>query len=421
MEYFHSVTLDKDRCKGCINCVKRCPTEAIRVKHGKAHIIAERCIDCGECIRICPNRAKKAVYDELSALEKFEYRVALPAPALYGQFNNIETIDTILAGLLALGFDDIFEVAAAAELISEMTRDIMKNKDLPRPVISSACPAVVRLIKVRFPRLVNNLLQLNAPVEVAAKLARKAAMEKTGLPAEKIGIFFISPCPAKVTAAKAPIGTDTLVIDGVIAISHIYKKLLQVMKSDNPPSLQVGGLTGISWCYTGGEATALLQPKYLAADGVENVIQILESIDNDQLHDLDFVELGACISGCVGGTLTMENPYVARSRVRQLRKYLPIAGVKMKEYHTDGKEFFWDKEVSYNPVMVLNHDMSEALRIMQETQEIEKMLPGIDCAACGSPSCKTFAADVVAGKAKTADCVFVMREKFKDIMQNFTE
>lgn len=421
MEYFHSVTLDKDRCKGCINCVKRCPTEAIRVKHGKAHIIAERCIDCGECIRVCPNRAKKAVYDELSALEKYEYRVALPAPALYGQFNNIETVDTILAGLLELGFDDVFEVAAAAELVSEMTRSMMKNNDLPRPVISTACPAVVRLIKVRFPRLVDNLLQLNAPVEVAAKLARKAAIEKTGLPSEKIGIFFISPCPAKVTAAKAPLGTDTQVIDGVIAISHIYKKLLQVMKNDNPPALQSCGLTGISWCYTGGEAVALLQPKYLAADGVENVIQILESIDNDQLQDLDFVELGACNSGCVGGTLTMENPYVARSRIRQLRKYLPVAGVKMSEYHVDSKEFLWDSEVSYDPVMVLNQDMSEAMRIMQETQKIEKMLPGIDCAACGSPSCKTFAADVVAGKAKTADCVFVMREKFKDIMENFTE
>ena len=38
--------LDRDKCKGCTNCIKHCPTEAIRVRNGKAQIIAERCIDC---------------------------------------------------------------------------------------------------------------------------------------------------------------------------------------------------------------------------------------------------------------------------------------------------------------------------------------------------------------------------------------
>ena len=57
MEQFtHSVMLDKELCMGCINCIKRCPTEAIRVRDGKAHILKERCIDCGECIRICPHQ-----------------------------------------------------------------------------------------------------------------------------------------------------------------------------------------------------------------------------------------------------------------------------------------------------------------------------------------------------------------------------
>ena len=118
MDYFHSVTLDPARCHGCIACVKRCPTEAIRVKDGKATIIKERCIDCGECIRVCPHHAKKAVCDKLSLLDEFEYKVAMPAPALFGQFNNLENLDFVLNGLLELGFDDVFEVARAAELVS---------------------------------------------------------------------------------------------------------------------------------------------------------------------------------------------------------------------------------------------------------------------------------------------------------------
>ncbi|MBQ1225608.1 MAG: 4Fe-4S binding protein, partial [Clostridia bacterium] len=54
----HSVTLDISKCKGCTNCIKRCPTEAIRVRNGHAIIKEEKCIDCGECIRLCPYKAK---------------------------------------------------------------------------------------------------------------------------------------------------------------------------------------------------------------------------------------------------------------------------------------------------------------------------------------------------------------------------
>ena len=45
----HSVTLDKNKCKGCTACLKRCPTEAIRIRDGKAKILQDLCIDCGEC------------------------------------------------------------------------------------------------------------------------------------------------------------------------------------------------------------------------------------------------------------------------------------------------------------------------------------------------------------------------------------
>lgn len=422
MQYFHSVTLDEDKCKGCINCVKRCPTEAIRVKHGKAHIIAQRCIDCGECIRVCPNRAKRAVYDHLDALQNFKYNIAIPAPALYGQFNNLDNVDYILAGLIDLGFDEVFEVAKGAELVSEISREKLKNSTQPKPIISSACPAVVRIIKVRFPKLIGHLLEINAPVEVAAKLARKTAVEKTGLSAKEIGVFFISPCPAKVTAAKNPIGTREVTIDGVLAISDIYKRLLSVMRRiKEPPVMQSCGLTGISWAYTGGEATALLRSRYLAADSIGHVIDILEKIEDEKLTDLDFVELGACPSGCVGGCLTMENPFVAKTRVRQLRRYLPVAGTKLSDYGLQSDDFDWDEKEDGAPVLLLDLDREKAMEKMKEMQRIERMLPGIDCAACGSPSCHAFAEDVAAGNAKEADCVFVMRNKLKNLMDNISE
>ena len=301
--YFHSVTLNADACRGCITCVKRCPTEAIRVRNGKAHILRDRCIDCGACIRGCPPHAKRAVTDRLAQMERFRWKIALPAPSLYGQFNNLDDVETVLGGLMALGFDQVFEVAAAAELVSDATRLLLSQGLLERPVISSACPAVLRLIRVRFPQLLGNVLPLQAPVELAARIAKRRAARETGIPPAEIGCVFLSPCPAKVTAARHPLGTARSDIDLVVGISEVYPRLLSAMKEapETLRELAAAGKTGIGWGRSGGESAGTLHERYLAADGIENVIRVLEDMEDEKLRGLDFVELSACSSGCVGG------------------------------------------------------------------------------------------------------------------------
>ena len=269
--YFHSVRLDKDKCKGCTNCIKRCPTQAIRVREGKAHIIKERCIDCGECITVCPHHAKYAERDSLTQIIGYKYRIALPAPALYGQFNNLDDINIVLNALPFLGFDSVYEVSKAAELISDATRRLMAEGKLKKPIISSACPAVVRLIRVCFPDLLDNVLPLNPPVEEAARLAKQKAAEKTGLPLSDIGVFFISPCPAKITAIKQPLGLEKSYIDGAVAINDIYPVLLKQMEKtekDDLKALHESGVIGISWATSGGEASGTLNDNALSADGI---------------------------------------------------------------------------------------------------------------------------------------------------------
>lgn len=420
--FFHSVTLDQDKCKGCINCIKRCPTEAIRVRNKKAVIIAERCIDCGECIRVCPHHAKKTIYDPLSVLKNYKYTVALPAPTLYGQFNNLDEVDIVLKALIDMGFDEVYEVSKAAEIVSSATRKLIAENKLQKPIISSACPAVTRLICVRFPSLINKVLQLNAPVEIAARLAKKQVHEKTGLAYKDIGAIFISPCPAKVTAAKMPLGTEKSEISAVVSMSDIYIELLKHMKrpeeyenNEEYLSLSESGRIGVSWATSSGEAAALLNDNYLAADGIENVINVLEGLEDEKFSDLEFIELNACSGGCVGGVMTVENPYVARAKLMKINKYLPVSLNRIKEI---GDDILWDKNLEFFPVMELDTDLNIALHKMSEIEAIEKTLPNLDCGSCGAPTCKALAEDVVRGNARVEDCIFKFKENVSHLIEN---
>ena len=134
----HSVQLDREQCVGCTNCIKRCPTKAIRVRNNKAQILHERCIDCGECVRICEHHAKIPVYDPISRMDEFEYKIALPAPSMYGQFHHLEDVNIILTALHMMGFDKVFEVGLAAEAVSAMSREYVAAHPEQWPIISTA-------------------------------------------------------------------------------------------------------------------------------------------------------------------------------------------------------------------------------------------------------------------------------------------
>ena len=413
--YKHSVTLDISRCKGCTNCIKRCPTEAIRVRDGHAIIKEDLCIDCGECIRVCPYQAKKATFDRFEDFADYKFKIALPAPALYGQFEEFDDVDYILTALLECGFDAVFEVSRAAELVTEYTRRYMKQSGLNLPVISSACPAIVRLIALRFPYLVENLLPIMPPIEVAARLARKEAKEKhPELTDDDICVLFLSPCPAKISYVKNPLGVEKSAVDGALAINDFYFKIRSKRKEiKNPLPLFGTGIIGLNWAGTGGEATSLLSERYLAADGIENCIKVLDQIENGTIHNLEFVELNACNGGCVGGTLNVENPYIAKARLRSLRKYLPISrnhpeteddvpsGVCLDDF---------DNILSGASVPTLSVDRNEAIAKMSAVESIYKNLPHLDCGSCGAPNCHALAEDIIRGEADEADCLIKLRD-----------
>lgn len=393
---FKPVYLDAEKCNGCVNCMKRCPTEAIRVRDGKAAIMYDRCIGCGECVKICPTQAKKESYDSLQILNNFKYTVAVPSPSLYGQFrHSYSDTNLILNGIKKLGFDDVVEVAEGAEYVSAATRQLLKSQTERKLVISSACPAVVNLILMRFEHLAEYLSPMQQPEEVAANMARAKAEMETGYKPEEIGVFVITQCAANVMKLKE---SEDAKIDGIISTKDIYFSLLKEINilylSKEPlEDLKRANALGISWGTTAGEAMGLNTDNFLSADGIENVIHILEDLGHDKLKSLDFIELYACTQGCVGGSMNIESPFLGRTRLRRMRNKMNGGIPKV----SDASAYKRKKNYVPNNVFKLDPDLMTAMQKAVEVKRIYDRLPGINCGSCGAPSCMAFAEDKVKG------------------------
>ena len=204
-------------------------------------------------------------------------------------------------------------------------------------------------------------------------------------------------------------------VDGALAISDVFPMLSNKMDHlDSIEPIANSGIIGVGWATSGGESAALLNEKYLAADGIENVIRVLEEIEDERIGELDFIELNACAGGCVGGVLCVENPYVAKARIQRLRKYLPVS-----QNHLQGGPIpnlmEWESDLEFSNVMSLSTDLTEAMMMMMQIDEIEQEFPGLDCGACGSPTCRAFAEDVVKGGSRKTDCVFVYRKQLQQV------
>ena len=447
---FHSVILDEGECKGCTVCVTTCPVEAIRVRDGKARILAERCIDCGECIRRCPNRAKKARSDALADLapggeySRFDWKIALPAPSLYGQFPGRFSVDAIHRGLLSLGFDEVFPVSRATGHVARAVRALLdreKYPDLPRPLISSSCPTIVKVIQIRFPTLIEHIAPILAPIEIAGRLAREEAA--IAHPEKKnVGCFFISPCAGKITEAKAPIGNEASSIDGVFSMKDVHLPILQALAKATPALPKSAKETGqnpsaiaseIAWGRAGGEAEATIaggKTSWLACDGMDQGERILEAAENGKLGSIEFLELMACAGGCVGGPLAVENSTLARHVLVEREKALEEReSARLREREADlahGLEPTANEQpvdclraapFAPRPALLLAGDFDKARAMMEEMEAIAATLPGLDCGCCGSPNCHALAEDIVRGNASRTDCVIILKEQYQELLE----
>lgn len=423
MEYLPSVHLINDRCIGCTDCIKRCPTEAIRVRNGKAVINNERCIDCGVCIRVCRSHAKQGTTDSLESIlnQEKKIKVVIPAPTLYTQFKEVADINVILTALKQLGFDDVFEVSKAAELVTRETVKYLNQSDL-KPIISSACPAILRLIQIRFPSLIKHVLPMLSPMELAAKIVKEKLHNQ--YKPEEVGVYFITPCAAKMTNIRMPQVLNKSYVDGAVALRDIYSLLLgqikKVKKQGTKEILHHSSLLGINWARSGGESDALDSDNVISVDGIHHVIDIFESVENDSLTDVDYIEALACDGGCLGGPLTVENCFVAKNRMHHILKKAEEECPLRQVDFDDDLDYFWEGQLNPQTVMRLDDNIDVALEKMERIENLLVTLPGIDCGSCGAPTCRALAEDIVMNKAVLEDCIFMLRQKVKDMAEEMS-
>lgn len=401
----HSVLLNVDRCTGCTACVKVCPTEAIRVTRSKAVIYNDRCIDCGRCVSVCPHHAYSVRSDTMDRLKNYKYNIAIPDTIFYGQFKNLYDMNIVNEGLIRLGFDDVYPAAIGAEMLSDLWKkngDAVFDPDLVR--VSSECPAVVRLIAMEYQELIPNVVDSLSAFELTAVLARREAVEKTGLQPEEIGIGLISPCPAKNTRVYYPTGLEKRVVDYALSISDVYLKLLSPMKEvESPRDYVRAGKLGLSWGRSGGMSDMFPDREALAVDGTDNVLRILSEIEDEKLSEAELVETAICTQGCFGGCLTVENPFTAKLHMRRLTENLDAQKLTMPDWAKDRLK--WDFELEEINTEIAD-TIAQALQIEAAAERLYKTLPKFDCGNCGAPSCRAFSRDVAEGFADEGDCIF---------------
>ncbi len=430
-KYYHSIQIDPEKCDARMKCMRVCPTQAIRIRDGKAKIIEEKCVDCGECINICPNEAIIPLTDPIGELSKFKHTVAIPSPALYAQFGREILPEKILEGLIMTSFDDAYDLAFTCGEVSIAIQEYIKDYKGPKPLISNVCPTIVRLIQVNYPNLIDNIIRIDAPREIAARKIKKTKAKQLGLKENEIGTFYITPCPAKMISIRQPAEKEKSSIDGAISISDVYPPLFSTMETIDrgsyKESLKNICMLGIGWAAVGGICRTLRLKNSLAVSGIPEILNIFDDIEQGKLRNIDFVEAYSCPQGCVGGSLTVENLYISYNKILKLIETLEYEKIKacsdIKEVRKlyKNKYFMIKGEIEPRPLKPLDEDLGKAIKKRKEKDKIYESLPKIDCGSCGSPTCMTFAEDLVKGEAKLTDCIFMQPEIKKNMNKNLSK
>jgi Na+-translocating ferredoxin:NAD+ oxidoreductase RNF subunit RnfB len=410
----HSIRISYSACHGCVNCIKSCPTEAIRVINGSIAIIKDLCIDCGECLRACARKALGLDDDDWDLIHAHGDVKGLADPTFFAQFGSFWIPDDARATLSKSGIDLLIDESEQAfDLSAYATTRIIEDMSPDQlPLISAYCPSVIGLIQLQFPELLSRVVPIKNPLEIAAELWRHKT--KSYAP-----MTLFAPCPAKITLVRDPIGHEPSSIQHIVSIRKVVHSLMAAgIKVASPDKHVKSDWRFPTWGVRGGETRhvtkfAKKELTVVAVSGLRNTKDLLQQLELGRLRGVDFVECRTCDLGCFGGVAVPESRFLAHLRNRHIETNWELSDeYREKLEYLYPKEKLWHtrESIPSKQRLPLSSDLTEAMSRMKQMKAIFAEMPHIDCGACGRPSCKAMAEDIVREQGEITDCIFKLRE-----------
>lgn len=406
----HLLFLRKELCQGCTHCIRICPTEAIRIRQGRAEVMRHRCIQCGECIRVCPRGAWQVRSNAYEKVKKRGKALAILDPAIFWQFGSQTTPQRIAEAFLEIGFTNFQDLGNALRIYGSAVSLYLASKEKPIPPIASTCPAVVQLVQVKYPLLIENLVPIILPHQIVAQ-----QWKRRGKREHVNGLYYIVPCLALGEAIQGFFCKEGVSAEA-IPLVNLYNSLKGVLMglegTSDDDSWSQAAIFGMKWAAAGGESKDIRLSSALIVDGIHHVARILELAENGLMDEVQFIEAWACPGGCLGGPLTVQSPFWAKYHLEEwLRKNEKKTGDRRQKVFWDKESVRWKGSVHPRPGMRLDEDLKTAMGKLHRIDEMVKKFPGIDCGACGCPSCLAFAEDVVQGYVREKECRYTRKNK----------
>ena len=317
------------------------------------------CINCGQCIMVCPTAAlfekdslpelEDALHNpEKTVLVQYAPSVGVTLAEEFGVKPGKDISGLINAVLKKIGFERIFDTSFAADIsVMEMTSELLarKNKKENMPLLTSCCPAWVKYVEQLYPDLLPFLSNTKSPQQILGSVLKSYYPEISGIAAGSIYSVAVAPCTAKKFEAQREEMTKKGIseVDLVLTTRELAKLIklygidmnqIEPEIADDPYGMRssAGKLFGASGGVT--EAVIRTMPhvsgarepsrvkyqelrggkgkkeaeirigkttyRFAVVSGLSNVLPLLEDIKAGKC-EYDFVEVMACMGGCING------------------------------------------------------------------------------------------------------------------------
>lgn len=408
------------KCKDCYKCLRECPVKAIDIKGHQAEIIEDRCILCGHCTLVCPQNAK-VVHSEINEvralLEGPDKVIASVAPSFISSF-GLSDFGVMKLALAKLGFFDAEETAVGAQAVTQEYANLLKSGQF-KNFITSACPAVCRMIQEYYPMALKYLAPVDSPMVAHAKILKKQHPEAK--------IVFVGPCIAKKREAE-----ECHLIDNVLTFEDVVElfkeKGVQIDEITNVMLQKRNGMPNLAKEYPIPQGIIHSFPElpegydYIAIDGPMKCVKALQNIEH---MDHVVLEMNLCEDACVNGPCSLEKNGGSVKAMSDIRKYVSAEKRQLTATQTP---------VQVEVPLATAHPRIRSHSMPAPEREIEAILhktgkfkpeDELDCGSCGYATCREKAWAVYNGYADIDICLPYMRQRAEsfsvEVIQNSPE